>query len=123
MPHFIKIACSMIALGMYLIGTQSMAQPQLHGLCLDTLEAGCQPRYLPFVGMSIDFCEETCTLVNPTNVRNMDAALYDLECTADYETPLDGRRVMLLIQTDWDDSKSLWWIDNNSTLEIVHCPR
>lgn len=98
------------------------AQPRsLSGFCLDMREPGCMPRYLPFRGLTIDFCEETCTLTNPVNVRDLDATLYDMECLADYDSPMPGR-VMLLSQTRWDGRQQLSFIDRHETLAIVPCP-
>lgn len=91
------------------------------GLCLDMREAGCMDRHIPFTGNTIDFCEESCTLTAPVEVRGLDAALYDLQCRGDYgEIP--DKRVLLISQEDpMSGSRSLW-IDAESTLEIVPCP-
>jgi len=59
----------------------------LSGMCLDNLEVGCQGRYLPFRGLKIDFCEETCSLTNPVDLKEINATTYDFECVADYTTP------------------------------------
>ena len=79
------------------------------------------PRYLPFQGLTIDFCEETCTLTNPVNVRDLDATLYDMTCRADYDSPMPGR-VMILSQTRGDGRQQMSFIDRHQTLEIVRCP-
>ena len=94
----------------------------LDGLCLDTVEEGCMPRFLPFYGNSVDFCEETCSLEKPVNVRGLDGVLYDLSCRADYDTPLDGLRIMLLTQMNWEGRRSMYWISANGTIKIVACP-
>jgi hypothetical protein len=105
-----------------LISDPASAQ-SLNGFCLDTRSnEGCTPRFLAFSGMSIGFCEESCELTNRINIRGLDGALYDLKCRADYATPYDGMRVLILRQSRWDNSSSRWWIDNNKTLEIVPCP-
>ena len=102
--------------------TDARAQPRsLSGYCLDMREVGCMPRFLPFEGMSINFCEESCTLNNPVNVRDLEATLYDMECSADYDSPMPGR-VMLLSQTRWDGRQQLSFIDRRETLAIVPCP-
>ena len=50
-----------------------LIKDDLSGMCLDNLEAGCQGRYLPFRGLTIDFCEETCSLINPINIEGISA--------------------------------------------------
>ena len=94
----------------------------LGGLCLELQEWGCTPRYLPFTGLSIDFCEETCELTNPVNVRGMNGVLYGLSCQADYNTPYDGQRVLILRQYIRDGVALISWIDRRETLRIVPCP-
>lgn len=108
--------------GLVLSLSVAQAQPRtLTGLCLDTREPGCMPRYLPFQGLTIDFCEETCTLTNPVNVRDLDATLYDMTCLADYDSPMPGR-VMILSQTSWDGRRQMSFIDRSETMQIVPCP-
>lgn len=94
----------------------------LNGYCLDLVEAGCMPRFIPFHNMSIDFCEESCKLTNPVGVRGMDAALFDLKCLADSPTPMDGNRVMILRQRTHNGRLTTSWIKRDETLEIVPCP-
>jgi hypothetical protein len=77
-------------------------------------------RYLPFVGSSIGFCEESCELTNPVDVRGLDATLYDFVCRADYGD--FTRRVMLLTQRDFEDRVTTSFIDENGTRRIVPCP-
>ena len=115
-----RILTSMAVLASFMAGGAS-AQP-LQGMCLDMREAGCMPRFLPFEGGSISFCEATCSLNNPVNVRGINAALYDLSCRADYDTPLDGSRVMILSQTDWYGRTAISWIDERTMYDIVPCP-
>ena len=99
------------------------AQPRdLTGMCLDNLDDGCMPRYLPFQGLSVDFCEETCQLENPVDLRDLDGRLYDMTCLADYPDP-PGGRVLILSQTDHQGRSRLWFIDRHETREIVPCPR
>jgi len=93
----------------------------LSGYCLDMKEEGCMPRFNPFTGMSIDFCEESCSLGNSTPVRNLDAVLYDKSCIADWGRP-DMERVLIIQQTDHSGESSISWVDQYETLNIVRCP-
>lgn len=92
----------------------------LSGLCIDNIEAGCMDRFLPFNGRSIDFCEVTCELSSPVNVRGLNATLFDFVCIGD-----NGRkpeRVMLIEQTDFSGNKTLSIIEGRQTRQIVQCP-
>ena len=92
----------------------------LTGYCLDNGEAGCQARYIPFIGNSIDFCEETCTLTNPTKIRGLNATLYDFVCRSDSPGGMAGR-VMILHQTGFDGNKRTSLVSKNGTRPIVRC--
>jgi hypothetical protein len=92
----------------------------LKGYCLDNGEAGCQDRYLPFIGNSIDFCEETCTLTNPTMIRGLNATLYDFVCRSDSPSEMAGR-VMILHQTGFDGNTRTSLVSKNGTRPIVRC--
>lgn len=92
----------------------------LTGLCVDNGSAGCQDRFIPFHGLSIDFCEETCTLTNPVDVRGLNGTLFDMSCSADYPSDYEGR-TMLLQQSDVGRTRLLM-INNSQILEIVRCP-
>jgi hypothetical protein len=110
-----------VALALLLHPVQAGAQPRsLSGYCIDFLGPGCTDRYVPFRGLTIDFCEETCTLTNPVNVRGLEATLYDMECAADYDSPMPGR-VMVLSQTRWDGRQQMSFIDRHGTQPIVRC--
>ncbi|MCC6002643.1 MAG: hypothetical protein JJU19_17555 [Pararhodobacter sp.] len=112
-----------LTVGLLALPGAASAQPHdLSGLCLDAGQAGCMPRYLPFDGLSIDFCEETCTLGNPVTVRGLAARLYDMTCLADYPDP-PGGRVLILRQSGPDGRARLWFIDQAESREIVPCPR
>lgn len=118
MNNCIRIAIA----GLLWVTPYSVSAQSLSGYCLDTVRAGCMPRFIPFHDMSIDFCEETCSLTNPVGVRGLNAVLYDLTCHADYESPLDGVRVMILRQIDRDGFTNISWIEENGTSEVVPCP-
>lgn len=93
----------------------------LTGLCLDMREAGCMDRYIPFSGNTISFCEESCTLTAPVEVRGLSATLYDLQCSADHgEIP--DERVMLLTQQDPMSGPRTFWVDAEDTFKMVACP-
>ncbi len=93
----------------------------LSGFCLDMREDGCMPRYVPFSGNGIDFCEESCQLAAPAEVRGMDATLYDLQCSGDYgEIP--DIRVMLLTQQSEIYGPQSYWIGQQDIFQIVPCP-
>jgi hypothetical protein len=105
-----------------LITSITTAQAQsLSGLCLDNREPGCMPRFIPFKGLTIDFCEETCALQNPVKVKGLEAVLYDMVCQADFPTKIGGR-VMLLEQKSGQDQSSLLFIDKREVRKIVACP-
>ncbi len=93
----------------------------LSGLCLDLREDGCTERFLRFRGLTIDFCEETCTLTAPTAVRGMEATLFDMRCQSDMPTDIGGR-VMVLRQTDSSNASRLLFIDRRDVFAIVRCP-
>ena len=57
----------------------SLLRNNLTGMCLDNRKVGCQSRYLPFKVLTIDFCEETCTLTNPVDIREINETLYDFD--------------------------------------------
>ena len=73
-----------------------LIKDDLSGMCLDNLEAGCQGRYLPFRGLKIDFCEETCSLINPINIEGINATAFDFECLSDNTRPLASRVLLIL---------------------------
>ena len=81
----------------------------LSGMCLDNLEAGCQGRHLPFRGLTIDFCEETCSLTNPVDINGINATSYDFECVADYTTPFLSR-VLLISSNNQSGNAELMFV-------------
>ena len=81
----------------------------LTGMCLDNHKAGCQRRYLPFKGLVIDFCEETCTLTNPVDIGDINETLYDFECTSDYASPFLSQ-VLLTLRKNHSDSLDLMFV-------------
>ena len=94
----------------------------LDGLCLDNVEDGCMPRFLPLKGHKISYCEASCDLTNPVKTRGIDGVLYDLSCSADGGGEYPDR-VMLLKQKPKDGKgSSMSWIDSADTFEIVRCP-
>lgn len=93
----------------------------LSGLCLDNREPGCMPRFIPFKGLAIDFCEETCALQKPVKVNGLNAVLYNMVCKADYPTKLGGR-VMLLEQKGKQNQSTLLFIDKREVRSVVSCP-
>jgi len=97
-----------------------MSAENLTGYCLDNGEAGCQDRFIPFAGNSIDFCEETCTLTNPTKVRGLNATLYDFACQSDSPSAMAGR-VMILKQTGFDGTTRTSLVSRYETQPIVRC--
>ena len=95
----------------------------LDGLCLDNVEEGCMPRFLPLKGHNISYCEASCDLINPVKMRGMDGVLYDLSCRADVGVGEYPDRVMLLKQNPKDGKGSLMlWIDSADIFKIVRCP-
>ena len=86
-----------------------LIKDDLSGMCLDNLEAGCQGRYLPFRGLKIDFCEETCSLINPINIEGINATTFDLECLSDNTKPL-ASRVFLILSNNQSENPDLLFI-------------
>ena len=87
----------------------SLLRNNLTGMCLDNHKAGCQSRYLPFKGLMIDFCEETCTLTNPVDIRGINEILYDFECTSDYAPPFLSQ-VLLTLRKNHSGSSDLMFV-------------
>ena len=116
------MASNALALGMVIYGgCLSASAENLTGYCLDTGSAGCQDRFIPFDGKSIDFCEETCGLTNPTLVRGLNATLYDFVCKSDNPST-EGGRVMILRQKDWAGKSTISLVTERETQPIVKCP-
>lgn len=88
-----------LMLPVLLLPVNTIEAQDLTGFCLDLGEGGCTGRYLPFEGLTIGFCEESCTLNNPVPVNGLDAMLYDMTCGSDNPGTSDGR-VMILRQVD-----------------------
>jgi hypothetical protein len=86
-----------------------LIKDDLSGMCLDNLEDGCQGRHLPFRGLKIDFCEETCSLINPINIEGISATAFDLECLSDNATPL-ASRVLLILSNNQSENPDLMFI-------------
>ena len=86
-----------------------LIKDDLSGMCLDNLEDGCQGRYLPFRGLTIDFCEETCSLINPINIEGINATAFDLECLSDNTKPL-ASRVLLILSNNQSENPDLMFI-------------
>ena len=86
-----------------------LIKDDLSGMCLDNLEDGCQGRYLPFRGLKIDFCEETCSLINPINIEGINATAFDLECLSVNTKPL-ASRVLLILRSNQSENPDLMFI-------------
>ena len=86
-----------------------LIKDDLSGMCLDNLEAGCQGRYLPFRGLTIDFCEETCSLINPITIEGINATAFDFECLSDNITPL-ASRVLLILSKNQSENPDLVFV-------------
>ena len=86
-----------------------LIKDDLSGMCLDNLEDGCQGRYLPFRGLKIDFCEETCSLINPINIEGINATAFDFECLSDNTRPL-ASRVLLILSNNQSENSDLMFI-------------
>ena len=87
----------------------SLLRNNLTGMCLDNHKVGCQSRYLPFKGLMIDFCEETCTLTNPVENREINETLYDFECISDYASPFLSQ-VLLTLRQNHSGSSDLIFV-------------
>ena len=95
----------------------------LDGLCLDNLEEGCMPRYLPLKGHKISYCEASCVLINRVKMRGMDGVLYDLSCTTDSSEEHPARVMLLKQKLKNNNEGSMSWIDSGGTFKIVRCPK
>ena len=96
----------------------------LDGLCLDNVQEGCMPRFLPLKGHKISYCEASCDLTNPVKIRGMDGIFYNLSCRADIGGREYPDRVLLLKQQSRDGKgSSMSWIDPEHTFSIVRCPK
>lgn len=93
----------------------------LTGYCLDNKDDGCQDRYIPFEGNSIQFCEEACTFTKPTSVRGLNATLYDFKCQSALDHSYWAGRVMILKQTSYDGRTRTSLVSRRDTLSIVRC--
>lgn len=105
-----------------LLSVSALHAQDLTGYCLDLGEGGCTGQYLPFDGMSIGFCEETCTLNNPVPVTGLDAMLYDMECVSDNPENASGRVMILRQITPLSRSPRTLMIDASQIRPIVVCP-
>lgn len=102
------------------LGSTAASAQNLTGYCVDNGEEGCQSRYIPFRGKSIDFCEETCTLTNPVVVRGLEATLYDFDCKSDMQSDYNGR-VLLIRQKDYQGKLTITLLTKSQMLPIVQC--
>ena len=116
-----SLFCSVMIASLFSYSATANAEG-FNGFCLDNIEAGCNDRLLPFYkgGFTLDFCEETCTLVNPVNVRDLEAILYDFDCASDNGV-IPNQRIMILKQKSYDGRVETLFIDKHETREIVRC--
>jgi len=116
-----RVIPTALALGMVIYGScLSVSAENLTGYCLDNGSAGCQDRFIPFDGKSIDFCEETCGLANPTAVRGLNATLYDFVCNSDGPGAEQGR-VMILRQKNSSGKSTISLVTEGETRAIERC--
>lgn len=94
----------------------------LDGLCLDNVEEGCMPRFLPLKGHKISYCEASCDLTNPVETRGMDGVLYDLSCSADGGGEYPDRVMLLKQKPKHGKGSSMSWIDSSDIFKVVRCP-
>lgn len=95
----------------------------LDGLCLDNVEEGCMPRFLPLKDHKITYCEASCELTNPVKTKGINGVLYKLSCKTDHDSGQYPDRILLLKETLKNAKKSaMLWIDSTNIFEIVQCP-
>ncbi len=95
----------------------------LNGLCLDNVEEGCMPRYLPLKDHKITYCETSCELTNPVKTKGISGVLYKLSCRTDDNIGHYSDRVLLLKTTLKNEKVSaMLWIDSTDIFKIVRCP-
>ena len=68
----------------------------LDGLCLDNVEEGCMPRFLPLKDHKITYCEASCELTNPVKTKGISGVLYKLSCKTDDDDGQYSDRILLL---------------------------
>ncbi|MBT4844718.1 MAG: hypothetical protein HON92_04720 [Planctomycetaceae bacterium] len=94
----------------------------LDGLCLDNVEEGCMPRFLPLKDHKITYCEASCELTNPVKTKGISGVLYELSCRTDDDGQYSDR-VLLLKETPKNKKVSaMLWIDSTDIFKIVRCP-
>lgn len=94
----------------------------LDGLCLDNVEEGCMPRFLPLKDHKITYCEASCELTNPVKTKGFSGILYKLSCRTDDDGQYSDR-VLLLKETPKNATVSVMlWIDSTDIFKIVRCP-
>lgn len=118
--HKLPYGATVIALLALCASAPDVVAQNLTGYCLDNKEAGCQDRYIPFSGRSIELCEEVCTLTNPTSIRGLNATLYDFACRTHLHTSHWAGRVMILKQSGLDGART-YLVSERDTLPIVRC--
>jgi len=89
----------------------------IHGTwTCDPLDIGLDGGSLGIRGNILNGLESECELKNPTNVRGMDAILYDAECTAEGE-PYPSSRVMIM-----QHDEGIYLIQDGSVGDWRDCP-
>ena len=95
----------------------------LDGLCLDNVEEGCMPRFLPLKDHKITYCEASCELTNPVKTKGISGVLYKLSCKTDDDDGQYSDRIILLKKTPKNAKENtILWIDSTDIFEIVRCP-
>ena len=89
----------------------------IHGTwTCDPLDIGMDGGSLGIDGDFLYGLESECKLTNPTNVRGMDAILYDSTCTAEGE-PYPSSRVMIM-----QHDEGIYFIKDGSVGDWRDCP-
>ncbi len=95
----------------------------LDGLCLDNVEDGCMPRFLPLKDYKITYCEASCELINPFKTKGISGVFYKLSCETDDDDGQYSDRIILLKETPKNAKENaMLWIDSTDVFEIVRCP-
>ena len=94
----------------------------LDGLCLDNVEDGCMPRFLPLKDHKITYCEASCELTNPVKTKGINGVLYKLSCRTDDDGQYSDRVLILKGTPKNTKVSAMLWIDSTDILKIVRCP-
>ncbi len=89
-----------------LLAASPTSAMDLNGWCIANDEPGCMEGPEPFRDGTFATCEANCQLSNPTEVRDMDATLFDVQCASD--GPDMTYRVFIAMHGDYGTMVDQW---------------